>query len=98
MMIGNFFVRKVDNSFERKDGTHKQTITVANDRGYSVDIDCVDKEVVDFSDCPLNQNVSFEFEIIDGFRKCLSKAGSEYNFNYKTLRLTAYAENNIELE
>lgn len=98
-MIAKFLVRKVDNSYERRDGSHKQTITVANDRNYSVDIDCVDKEVFDFSDCPTSGETAFNFEIIDGFRKCVSKEGKEYNFNFKTIRLLSYAENNdIELD
>ena len=98
MMIAKFWVRKIDNSYERPDGSHKQTLTVANDRGYSVDIDCVDKEVFDFSDCPTDKPIAFNFEVIDGFRKCVSKAGTNYNFNYKTIRLVSYAEEDIEID
>lgn len=82
--------------FDRKDGRHGQTLTVANDRGYSVEVSCVDREEFDFSKIPMNTTVDFDFKTTFRFVKAMSKNDKPYNYSFISIELVSCDDIEIE--
>lgn len=90
----NLTVKKYS-SFNRSNGQHGQTLTVSID-GRNVNVDCVDKEVFDFSFVTADKSYNFGFDVIHKFNKALSKNDKTFYLNYLTFVLNSCDD--IELD